>query len=127
MIGTEWTHFKREGTYRIVGFTFDGERDLWCYRLYKNGWPAHMEFCRSIENFHSEHSSGVPRFTRIDDTRTWERYLEYGINYHCMENGSNTPDFILGRFLANVLRAFDQAAQERGNWTAPPEDLDDKG
>lgn len=42
--------------------------------------------------------------------------LENLINAHSMENGSDTPDFILAEFLADSLRAFDKATKERSRW-----------
>lgn len=42
--------------------------------------------------------------------------LETAINKWSKENGSNTPDFILAKFLSVVLGAFDTAVCERANW-----------
>ena len=39
------------------------------------------------------------------------------INKHSKENGSDTPDFILARYLENCLEAFDIALQERDRLT----------
>jgi hypothetical protein len=38
------------------------------------------------------------------------------INRHSVENGSDTPDFILARFLADCLEAFDSAVRTRDDW-----------
>jgi hypothetical protein len=38
------------------------------------------------------------------------------INRHSRENGSNTPDYVLAHFLANVLEAFDGAVRTRDGW-----------
>ena len=38
------------------------------------------------------------------------------INHHSRENGSNTPDYVLAHFLANVLEAFDGAVRTRDGW-----------
>ena len=43
------------------------------------------------------------------------------INRHSMENGSNTPDFILADFVMQCLDAFDIAANRRSVWYSPPE------
>ena len=43
------------------------------------------------------------------------------INKHSMENGSNTPDFILAHYLTDCLRAWNNAANWRTKWYAPPE------
>jgi hypothetical protein len=42
--------------------------------------------------------------------------LEVLINQHCMENGSDTPDFILAHYLSDCLEAFDKAVLWRENW-----------
>jgi hypothetical protein len=38
------------------------------------------------------------------------------INRMSIENGSNTPDYILAMYLSDCLRAFNQAVQQRENW-----------
>lgn len=38
------------------------------------------------------------------------------INGECLENGSNTPDFILAGLLRSVLNNFDAAVQARDKW-----------
>lgn len=40
------------------------------------------------------------------------------INRHSAENGSNTPDFILGDYLVSCLAAFDVAVTRRGQWNS---------
>lgn len=42
--------------------------------------------------------------------------IEHAINRASMENGSNTPDFILANYLQNCLSAFDIAVKQRDNW-----------
>jgi hypothetical protein len=42
--------------------------------------------------------------------------LEAVINKHSMENGSNTPDFILAEYLAACLEAFDLTSRKREAW-----------
>ena len=38
------------------------------------------------------------------------------LNRGSMENGSNTPDFILAEFMADCLLAFDRAVVKRDQW-----------
>ncbi len=38
------------------------------------------------------------------------------INKHSLENASNTPDFILAKFLATCLCAYNTACQDNGKW-----------
>ncbi len=44
------------------------------------------------------------------------RELSGALNRVCAEAGSNTPDFILGGFLAASLEAFDAATRAREQW-----------
>lgn len=42
--------------------------------------------------------------------------IEGAINNCCAENDSNTPDFILARYLVACLEAFNNATQSRDDW-----------
>jgi hypothetical protein len=42
--------------------------------------------------------------------------LEKLINFHNMESGSDTPDFILARYLMNCLEVFNSSISERERW-----------
>ena len=42
--------------------------------------------------------------------------LEQLLNRHSMENGCDTPDFILARYLINALDNFNNAVNERETW-----------
>lgn len=42
--------------------------------------------------------------------------LEQLINTHSMENGSNTPDFVLANYIVGCIQAFDAAVQQRDNF-----------
>lgn len=44
------------------------------------------------------------------------RELEAVINKHSLEQGSDTPDFILAQYLGNCLSAWNQAARQRESW-----------
>lgn len=48
--------------------------------------------------------------------------LEALINKYNMENRSDTPDFILARFLSRCLTAFDDAVNQRKLWYSRPPD-----
>jgi len=45
-----------------------------------------------------------------------ERAIAHALNCESAENGSNTPDFILARYLVACLAAFDEAVKTRGVW-----------
>jgi len=51
-----------------------------------------------------------------EEKSTFEKELVLLINCHCVENGSNTPDFILGQYMIACLKAFDSAVQRRELW-----------
>ena len=50
----------------------------------------------------------------------FEKELEQLINRYSRENYSNTPDFILARYLKSCLDAFDCAVRSREAWGIVP-------
>ena len=46
----------------------------------------------------------------------FRKELEKLINCNSIENGSDTPDFILANYLTDCLKAFDNALQKREEW-----------
>lgn len=50
------------------------------------------------------------------DRTTFKQCLSALINRHSKENGSDTPDFILARYLGDSLKAFDRATRRRDSW-----------
>lgn len=46
----------------------------------------------------------------------FETELESLINRHCIENESNTPDFVLALYIRGCLDAFNQAVKQRELW-----------
>jgi hypothetical protein len=46
--------------------------------------------------------------------------LQALMNRHSMENGCNTPDFILAEYLDRCLAAFDLAVNARETWYGRP-------
>lgn len=49
-------------------------------------------------------------------TEVFRKELENLINRHCMENGSDTPDFILAEFISEALKLFDTTVMAREKW-----------
>jgi hypothetical protein len=47
---------------------------------------------------------------------TFREELTTLINKRSMENGSDTPDFILAEYLSNCLIVFDKATRARAKW-----------
>lgn len=50
----------------------------------------------------------------------FERELEALLNCHSLENESNTPDFILARYMKECLDAFVRATNRRESWYDRP-------
>jgi hypothetical protein len=48
--------------------------------------------------------------------------LEALINSESMENGSDTPDFMLAEYLTDCLVAFDKVVKLRDKWYEPEHD-----
>jgi hypothetical protein len=61
-----------------------------------------------------EHLSSAPTPSVIKPE--FRADIEHLINRHSMENGSDTPDFILATYLCDCLEAFDKAAKHREAW-----------
>ncbi|MDD5589072.1 MAG: hypothetical protein PHP92_03410 [Candidatus Nanoarchaeia archaeon] len=47
--------------------------------------------------------------------------IERAINMNSGENESNTPDFILAKYLVACLRAFDEGVNDRNKWYSSKE------
>lgn len=56
----------------------------------------------------------------------FEKELKSIINKHSLENQSNTPDFILAKFLSSCLSAYNEAVQKKADWFGHPVELPDK-
>lgn len=46
----------------------------------------------------------------------FEKELQHLINRYSMENGSDTPDFILAAYLVKCLEAFNATSRHREKW-----------
>jgi hypothetical protein len=55
------------------------------------------------------------RAEKVDDNSLRED-LAMMLNKHSAENGSNTPDFVLAKYLADCLKAYDEAVRMRDSW-----------
>lgn len=52
----------------------------------------------------------------VNENSPLERELMHVINKHSRENGSNTPDFVLGEYLLDCLIAYEKAVKARTLW-----------
>ena len=50
---------------------------------------------------------------------SFQNELETLINSHSMENGSNTPDFILAKYLMGCLAVYETAVNAKTKWCSP--------
>ncbi len=64
-----------------------------------------MEKCTHVESEKVE-----------QDYSEFRKQLEHDINRHCMENGSDTPDFMLADYLVGCLELFDKTIAAREKW-----------
>ena len=55
-----------------------------------------------------------------DKDDRFKKGLEELINAYSMENGSDTPDFILAEYLLGCLRVFNETTFKRENWYSRP-------
>lgn len=47
---------------------------------------------------------------------TFQKELQELINKHCLENESDSPDFILAEYMLDTLDAYTDAVKKRENW-----------
>lgn len=76
--------------------------------------PISLDLLRDLAAFLSTPPPRPP--TQKEITMTFRKELETIINRHSMENGANTPDFILADYLCGCLMAFDTAVNARERW-----------
>lgn len=55
----------------------------------------------------------------MSDSSVFRSEIQIVINKFCMENGSDTPDFILANYLEGCLKVFDKAVRTRTDWYGP--------
>ncbi len=61
-------------------------------------------------------AADVPEEQAIMELDKFENELDNLINCHSMENGSDTPDYILARYLRDCLETWNRAVRRRENW-----------
>jgi len=71
---------------------------------------------------------GVPESTDQPPPETermtkFEKALEHLINVHSMENGSDTPDFLLAQYLRGCLENFNTVVKARSRWYGRPDEM----
>jgi hypothetical protein len=58
----------------------------------------------------------VPEAPAAEERTTFGQALRELLNRYCVENQSQTPDFILASFMAASLDAFNRSVEERDQW-----------
>jgi hypothetical protein len=58
----------------------------------------------------------TPHLDAVRERNDFYKELESLINRHCMENHSNTPDWILAQYIEGCLNAYTTAIQQRETW-----------
>lgn len=73
-----------------------------------SGWGGSLDECELavVEN----------RAPKYEPRPTLEQALTTLLNRYSVENGSNTPDFILAEYMLATLKAFESASLERERW-----------
>ena len=62
-----------------------------------------------------EHNAEVARVVGPEPANLREA-IQWQVNRHSAENGSDTPDFVLAEYLTDCLAAFDKAVRRRREW-----------
>lgn len=75
--------------------------------------PSEEDLARRAQQDADDFDSGNLRYP---GTGAFEQELQELINRHSMENISDTPDFILARFLRLQLEVFDATVRRREHW-----------
>ena len=82
-----------------------------------NGWAP-----QAIEDLLSKvlYLERMPFFCKVGGKNDFESHLSNMLNHFSLENGSDTPDFILAHYMVCCLSAFNDAVRKRNKWYAPP-------
>ena len=91
----------------------------------KPGWPSENDLNRGfVSQTQAETINKLfaPGRSELNDC-IFRQSLQQLINKHSMENGSNTPDFMLATYLLACLQAFDEAVKCRSEWYGRPEHI----
>jgi len=83
----------------------------------KNLADMRLNAVYDIDTEYRENQDKLRIKKQIQDMETdFRKELENLVNKYSRENGSDTPDFILARYLDNALNNFDAAVKEREEW-----------
>ena len=74
-----------------------------------------LEQCYSLQEEMYKDATPIPDDVEFERP-TFGRALQELINSYSMENGSNTPDFVLADYVKDVLHLFNQTVNRREEW-----------
>lgn len=79
---------------------------------------AHLNRLRLEQENGLEQENAIDGMVDANEKTTATKDFQFAdfVNGHRWENISNTPDFVLGRFLATVFEAFNDAVRNRDQW-----------
>jgi hypothetical protein len=89
----------------ILGQSFHGEPT-----------PNHQPNTNMPNDIENTSGSDCPAATCSGDAPDFITELRDLLNRRSMENGSDTPDFILAQYLTDCLRAWNRATKRREDW-----------
>ena len=87
-----------------------------CFEAYKNVEYTICDECKKVDV--SNAFRGEVKKGPMDSGRKVELFkkMQEILNQTCSENASNTPDFILAKYLITCLEAFNEAVVRRDDW-----------
>lgn len=85
----------------------------WCEAVNPHHLPGELSRCPACGP-----KSRLPEGKAMRDELNFRRELAALINRYSRENNSDTPDYILAKFAALALHAFEQAMIARDDWKA---------
>jgi hypothetical protein len=74
-----------------------------------------LEQCFSLQEYMYKDATPIPDDV-VFERPPFGKALQDLINSYSMENGSNTPDFVLADYLKDVLHLFNQTVNRREEW-----------
>ena len=93
--------------------------ELECQGYIDKCWIEGMELLNSKPTITSEAQKFFEDFAKeieLQPRPSFKQALSTLINQYSKENGSDTPDFILAKFLTDSLKAFNKATNRREEW-----------
>lgn len=90
-----------------------------CYRCAKalyNLDSMHVEELSKPGHYQFSHMLCPPVAVAVEQRSTFEDALRNLLNKYSMENGSDTPDYILAEYLFSCLKVFEKTIRSRNDW-----------